>query len=273
MPDQPAIHLDRVGVRRGNRWILRDVSWRVPAGTCAAVLGPNGSGKSTLARGLAGHLWPTTGECRVLGNLFGETDLNELRRSVRMIQPAGPYDIDAELTAREVVLTGFFGTLGLYDFVNDDMNADAERVLRRVGLAGQSEQPYSTMSSGERVRSLIARALVQRPALLLLDEPTAGLDLLAREQVLATVEALFRSNESERPTVLLITHHVEELPPATSQVLMLSDGKVAAQGEPGAVLRSEVLSEVYRCPVEVRRSNGRFYLEVSPTMWEGLIDG
>ena len=271
MPDQPAIHLERVGVRRGKRWILRDVSWRVPAGTCAAILGPNGSGKSTLARILTGHLWPTTGACRVLGGLFGETDLNELRRSIRLLQPAGPYDIDAELTAREVVLTGFFGTLGLFDAVNDEMRAEADRVLRQVGLTELAEQPYATMSSGERVRSLIARALVRRPGLLLLDEPTAGLDLLAREQVLATVQGLFRSGAGDRPTVVLITHHVEELPPATSRVLILSEGKVAAEGEPGGVLRPEVLSEVYRCPVQVRESQGRYYLEVSPAMWEGLL--
>src|SRR5690242_13953172 len=110
MDEQPAIQLKEVGLRRGQRWILRGVNWSVPAGSCAAILGPNGSGKSTLARILGGHLWPTAGECNVLGQRFGDVDLAELRRDIRLLQPAGPYDLDSTLTVREVVLTGFFGT-------------------------------------------------------------------------------------------------------------------------------------------------------------------
>jgi iron complex transport system ATP-binding protein len=125
------------------------------------------------------------------------------------------------------------------------------------------------------VRTLIARALALRPRLLLLDEPTAGLDLLAREQVLATVERLMQPAGSEEqhtpPTVLMITHHVEELPPATSHVLLLSEGAVAASGTPEQVLRADVLSRVYRCPLEVRRQGGRFYVEVHPAAWEDLL--
>ena len=124
------------------------------------------------------------------------------------------------------------------------------------------------------MRTLIARALAMRPRLLLLDEPTAGLDLLAREQVLATVQRLFEPGavkEGPPPTVLLITHHVEELPPATSQVLLLSQGRVAASGTPGQVLRADVLSPVYGCPLEVRRQGGRFYVEVHPAAWEDLL--
>ena len=100
-------------MRRGERWILRDINWNVPAGSCCAILGPNGSGKSTLTRILAAHLWPTTGEVSVLDGRFGETSLPELRQSIRLVQAAGPYDVDPELTAHEVVLTGFFGTIGL----------------------------------------------------------------------------------------------------------------------------------------------------------------
>ena len=284
-PPNPAIRLRDVGVQRGGRWILRDVSWDVPAGACCAVLGPNGSGKSTLTRILAGHLWPTAGDVRVLDAHFGESSLPELRKQIRLVQAAGPYDVDPELTCAEVVLTGFFSTIGLYDEVTDAMRAEADRMLAHVGLSHVADHLYSTLSSGERVRALIARALVVRPRLLLLDEPTSGLDLRAREQVLATVQRLFEPGAAEAsagtsaptsppplaPTTIFITHHVEELPPATSQVLLLSDGRPAALGTPVDVIRPEVLGPVYGCPVQVRRAGGRFYVEVHPDAWEGLL--
>jgi iron complex transport system ATP-binding protein len=268
----PAIELHGVGVLRDNRWILRDIDWQVPAGSCCAILGPNGSGKSTLTRILAGHLWPTSGDVRVVGGRFGEESLADIRRRIRLVQAAGPYDVDPELTAREVVLTGFFSTIGLYDTPTPAMREQADGLLKQVGLSRVADHVYATLSSGERVRSLIARALAVRPDLLLLDEPTSGLDLLAREQVLATVQRLFDSPSAEPPpTTLFITHHVEELPPATSQVLVLSDGRAAARGAPDEVLRPEVLSPVYGCPLVVRRVGGRAYTEVHPDAWEGLL--
>ena len=196
---------------------------------------------------------------RVLGGLFGETPLPALRKQIRLVQAAGPYDVDPELTCREVVLTGFFSTIGLYDATTPDQHAEADRLLGQVGLSHVATHAYSTLSSGERVRALIARALVVRPKLLLLDEPTNGLDLLAREQVLATVQRLFEPvgrEIAEPPTTLFITHHVEELPPATSQVLLLSEGRPAALGSPDEVLREAVLSPVYGCPLQVRRVGG-----------------
>ena len=259
-------------MRRGERWILRDVTWSVPAGACRAILGPNGSGKSTLTRILAAHLWPTTGEVSVLDGRFGETSLPELRHSIRLVQAAGPYDVDPELTAREVVETGFFGTLGLYNEIDDAMARDADALLAQVGLSHVASQKYVTLSSGERVRSLIARALAARPKLLLLDEPTSGLDLLAREQVLATVQSLFDDKHRTPPTVVFITHHVEELPPATSHVLLLDDGAAAAAGAPADVLRSDVMSAVYRCPLEVRYIDGRWSVHVHPGAWDGLLN-
>src|SRR4051794_25955431 len=133
-PAAPAIDVRGVGVLRDERWILRDVTWSVPRGTCAAILGPNGSGKSTLTRIVAGHLWPTAGEATVLGGRFGETNLPELRQQIRLVQAAGPYDVEPTLTARQVVLTGFFSTIGLYDAVTRRMEADADRLLAQVGL-------------------------------------------------------------------------------------------------------------------------------------------
>lgn len=273
-PSNAVIQLSGVGVQRNDRWILRDVDWQIPAGACVSILGPNGSGKSTLTRILAGHLWPTAGDVRVLDGHFGETSLPELRKRIRLVQAAGPYDVDAELTSHEVVLTGFFSTIGLYDPVTPAMEQQADAMLRQVGLSHVSSHVYSTLSSGERVRALIARALVVRPKLLLLDEPTAGLDLLAREQVLATVQRMFEpdvAGAEPPPTTVLITHHVEELPPATSHVLLLSDGRPAALGSPAEVIRPEVLSPVYGCPVQVRRTGSRWYIEVHPDAWEGLL--
>ena len=274
-----AIELSGVGVRRGETWILRGLDWAVPAGACAAILGPNGSGKSTLARILACHLWPTEGEASVLGSRMGETNLLDVRRSIRLVQSAGPYDVDPELTAHQVVLTGFFGTIGLYDAVTDAMNSEASRLLAQVGLGHIASHSYATLSSGERVRSLIARALAVRPGLLLLDEPTAGLDLLAREQVLATVQRMFDRRDEPAgaenappPTTVFITHHVEELPPATSHVLLLSKGRAAAAGPPAEVLRNEVLTRAYDFEVQVRQSNGRYYVEVHPRAWESLLN-
>ncbi len=270
-PQQPlAIDLRNVGVVRQGRWILADITWQVANSSCAAILGPNGSGKSTLARILSAYMWPSSGDVTILGQHFGDCDLPALRNQVRMVQPAGPYDVDPSLTTHEVILTGFFSSIGLYHNATAAMNAEAARLLKQVGLSGREKQTYETLSSGERVRALIARALVHKPELLILDEPTAGLDLLAREQVLATIQTLFESDTTP-PTVILITHHIEELPPATSQVLLLSEGKAAAVGASDDVLTAQILSKVYNFPVQVRQSAGRFYLEVHPDAWRGML--
>jgi iron complex transport system ATP-binding protein len=269
---QPAFSLRNVSVLRNGRWILSGITWSVPARSCCAILGPNGSGKSTLARILAAHLYPTRGEVTVLGNHFGESDLPSLRHRIRLVQAAGPYDVEPTLCVRDAIVTGFFGTLNLYEHhhVTPEMLAQADSLLRKVGLSKVAEQRYEVLSSGERVRTLIARALASQPDLLLLDEPTAGLDLLAREQVLATVQSLF-DQQPPPLTVVMITHHLEELPPATSNILLLDEGTAAGAGSPGEVLRSELLSKVYRCSLQVNRINGRYATHVDPGSWKDLL--
>ncbi len=289
MRSTSAIELRNVRLLRGERWILRGIDWLVPAGACAAILGPNGSGKSTLARIIGGHLYPTQGHVAVLGHTFGEVDLSALRQRIRLVQPAGPYDVDGELSVMQVIQSGFFATLGLYDQVSDAQQAESLRIVRQVGLAGVAGNRYSTLSSGERVRALIGRALAPRPDLLLLDEPTSGLDLLAREQVLATIQEVramtadhaqqgadggaLRPDAPWRPTVLMITHHVEELPPDVATILLLDEGRVGAKGPPQEVLRADILSRVYRCPVEVSSHHGRYSLHVHPSAWKDLLAG
>jgi len=260
------VKLRAVSVVRGERTILRDVNWTVPAEACAAILGPNGSGKSTLVRVIMGQMWPTHGEVSVLGQPFGETDLNQLRQSIRLVQTNGPVEFDPEETTLRVVLTGFFGTIGLFKKTTPAMQRRGIKLIRQVGLEKEIHQPFRTLSSGERMRCLIARALVLQPKLLILDEPTAGLDLLAREQVLATVHYLLKQTQTP-PAMLMITHHVEELLPETQQVLVLKDGQVAASGAPADVITSAVLSSVYQCPVEVNRREGRYWLHVKSSAW------
>jgi len=266
-----AIELSGVGFRRDGRWILHDLNWSVAQGTCAAILGPNGSGKSTLTRIVAGHLWPTAGRVRVLGETFGNVDLHALRRDVRLVKSTSTVEMDGDLTALEVAITGFFGTVGLYDETTPVIRDHAAETLDRVGLHHVATHRFNTLSNGERMRCLIARAMVVRPRLLLLDEPTAGLDLLAREQVLATIEALFEPLAGPAPTVVFITHHLEELPPATSNVLLLDNGRAAGWGRPDEVLTAEVLSPVYGCPMQVTRSAGRHYVQVHPGAWASLL--
>lgn len=269
MSAELAINLKGVGILRSQRWILQGVDWQLPVGAIGAILGPNGSGKSTLARILAAHLYPTAGQVGVLGSLFGQVNLQQLRQNIRLVQPAGPYDVQPELSVQSIALTGFFSTLALYDQPTAAMITRARQALEQVGMLALADHQYATLSSGERIRTLIARALVAQPKLLLLDEPTSGLDLLAREQVLATISHLHA--QPQRPTIILITHHTEELPPTTHSVLLLDRGQLAGSGTPAQVLRDELLSRVYRCPLHVRNSNGRYYIEVQADSWRHLL--
>lgn len=262
----PAVHLDNVCLLRGERMILTDVSWRVESQQFAAILGPNGSGKSTIARMLMGYLWPTRGQVTIGGRIFGETDLNELREVMRLVQPNGQFDLEPTLSVREVVRTGYHGTLGAYRKVTAEQDDAVQAMIERVGLHRSAGNVYGNLSTGERVRALMARALVSEPKLLILDEATSGLDIRGREELLFVIDEL--SQEKSRPALITITHHVEELPRATTNVLMLSEGTVAAAGEPAEVLTGERLSHIYGCPVEIRRIEGRFWLHAISHAWQ-----
>ncbi len=254
---QPAIHLNDVRVLRGERWIIDGVTLTIPVGACAALLGPNGCGKSTLMRIASGYLWASRGTTHVLGETLGEVDVPTLRRSIRLVQSTGDGEPAPEATAVEVVLTGYFGTAWLFDPVTAVMRNAATMELTRVGLAHVADHAFATLSMGEKMRCLIARALVVRPRLLLLDEPTAGLDLVGREQVLATIASLHERDKEL--TIVLTTHHLEELPTTTSQVVLMSQGLIVADGPPEEVLVEGKLSKAYGVAVSVVRSQGRYF--------------
>jgi iron complex transport system ATP-binding protein len=255
-----AINAAGVGVVRDGRWLIRDIRWQVSAGECVAIVGHNGSGKSTLAKAVCGYIYPTAGELTVLGRRFGETNLNELRESVRLVQATASIEIDMEQSVLDIVLSGFFGSLTLdYHEITPAMRREAVRHAKQMGLAKVIDHPFRTLSSGERVRAWIARALTVRPQLLILDEPTAGLDVVAREQMLHTIDKL-HGLKRHRPTIVMITHHLEELPTATSQVLLLREGKMLAAGRPRDVLTSDTISQAYRFPLTVSRRARRYFV-------------
>ncbi len=275
----PAVEIVGVRVVRQGKAILDSVSVTIPAGSCTAILGPNGCGKTSLTRVITGHMFPAEGQVRVLGSVMGQTDVRQLRRRIAVVNPSvdagGGHDygavVDAELSALEATLTGYFGTVGLYDPPTAAQREHAAFLLQRVGLGGHEAQPFGLLSTGEKRRCLIARALVQTPELLILDEPTAGLDLRGREQVLATIEMLLAKPQSPPVTVLMITHHVEELSPRTSRVMLMRAGRITHAGRPADVITPESLTATFGCKVFVRRLHGRYWLEVLPETWLDLI--
>ena len=272
-----AIDAEGLIVRRGNTTILDGLTCQIRRGQAAAILGPNGCGKTTFVRCLTGSMFATHGSLSVLGQTIGRTNILELRKRIGLVNPTTDHGfahvtgavVDAALTTTEAVCTGYFATVGLYDIPRDEQVEHARHLLKTVGLQHRLDHTLGKLSTGEQRRALIARALVHKPELLILDEPTAGLDLRGREQVLATVERLL--SQPDAPAVLMITHHVEELSPRTSQVLLMKHGRFVAIGTPDQTINPETLSDVYGCKVYVKKTHGRFWLEVLPEAWLDLV--
>ncbi len=254
----PVLDVTGLSVHRGRTAILRDVAWRVRPGEHWVILGANGSGKTSLLKVLHGHLPPTTGEITVLGRRYGESDWRELRLHIGVVMSAFIAAIPPAEIARDTVISGKFAQLDLWARVSAADRRAAGRWLRRVGAARIAARPWAYLSQGERQRVLIARALMARPRLLILDEPCAGLDPVARERFLAWVDRLARQRGS--PTLVLVTHHVEEITPAFTHALLLRGGRVVAAGPRAAVLTSRRLSAVFGAPLRLTRVGRRHAL-------------
>ncbi|TDP89300.1 iron complex transport system ATP-binding protein [Leucobacter luti] len=255
-PSPPVIELIDVGFRRNGADILRDITLTVHAGERWALLGPNGAGKSTIL-GFCGALsHPSTGTARVLGHTLGRVDMQALRHEIGHVNPRHP--LDSPLTLHEVVLTGITATIEIalrWEPSGAEIAA-ADAAITQVGLAHRRNARWTTVSQGERGRALIARALVAEPQLLLLDEPTTGLDVAAREQFLETVDALAES--APELTTILVTHHLEELPESTTHAVVIAHGGIVAAGSVDDVVTTEVISHAFEHPIRVAREAGRW---------------
>ena len=253
----PLLELHSVSRRYDGVDVLADVSWSVEPGQNWVVLGPNGSGKTTMARIASLRLHPTTGTVRVLGTELGRADIRPLLGQVGSAAAALADQLRPALAAADVVMAAKHGALETWWHEYDDADRLRARArLAAVGVAHLADHDFGTLSSGERQRVLIARALFTDPALVVLDEPTAALDLGGREDLVATLDRLAR-RPGAAPMVL-ITHHVDEIPAAFTHALLLRAGSIVHQGPIAEVLTAPNLSEAFSMPLELEQRRGRW---------------
>lgn len=259
MTDLPAevLRLRDVSVVRNGVKLLDRLDWTVREGERWIVLGPNGAGKTTAVRLAAAQLFPTSGTVDVLGERLGAVDVFELRPRIGLTSAALSERIPPEELVRNVVLTASYAVVGRWREQYDGWDAErAAELLRQLGCGPLADRTFGTLSEGERKRVQIARALMTDPELLLLDEPAAGLDLGAREDLVRRLSVL--AADQYAPVTALITHHVEEIPPAFTHCLLLREGRVVAQGRIHDVITAEALSMCFGVWLRVDRVGDRW---------------
>jgi iron complex transport system ATP-binding protein len=249
-----------LGITRDGTKILDQISWSVRKGEHWVILGANGSGKTSLLSALTGYLTPTTGEVEVLGQRYGSSDWRELRRAIGIVSSSVRQMMHDDEPALRSVISGKFAMIDFWGKSTPADRARAMRILRQVECGHLAARPWRVLSQGERQRILIGRALMARPRLLILDEPCAGLDPVSREHFLQFIQRLGAGRNS--PALILVTHHVEEIMPVFSHVLLLKAGRVLAHGPREEVLGSRSLGETFGAKATLRRPAGRYKLTI-----------
>jgi iron complex transport system ATP-binding protein len=242
-------------VERSATVILNDVSWRVNRREHWAILGANGSGKTSLLNAVTAYLSPTAGTIEVLGERYGESDWRELRKRVGLVSSSVRQMMVDDEPALETVVSGKYATIDYWGELSTADRKRAAQILKKIECSYLAARPWLVLSQGERQRVLIGRALMSNPPLLILDEPCAGLDPVAREHFLQFLQTLGRRKSA--PTLILVTHHVEEVMPVFSHVLLLKAGRILAQGRKTEVLTSELLSRAFGSRIRLKYENGR----------------
>ncbi|GAB2744574.1 ABC transporter ATP-binding protein [Salinifilum aidingensis] len=256
--DDLVIRMDGVGVRRGGADLLSDVNWSVELDERWVVLGPNGAGKTTLLNLASAGTHPSTGTVDLLDERLGRTNVFELRPRIGLSSAALAGRIPTDEVVRDVVQSAGYAVIGRWREEYEDVDTGrARELLEMLGIGHLAERTFGTLSEGERKRASIARALMTDPEVLLLDEPTAGLDLGGREDLVARLSAL--AQDPDAPASVLVTHHVEEIPPGFTHALLLREGGVVAQGLLDDVLTEDNLSKAFDQDLRLQRAGDRFF--------------
>jgi iron complex transport system ATP-binding protein len=259
------VGLKGIELHREERLVLKDIDLSIRRGQHWVMLGPNGSGKSSLLGVLQGLLWPIEGDIRVLGRHFGESDLSEMRRLIGFVGNEIEPEFPAWQTVFEIAVSGGVGTVGIkFDAPKVEDIRRAKKLLRQAHILHLGDRRIAFLSQGQRRLVTIVRALMVKPGLLILDEPAAGLDPVAREDFLEKLAALMTAKESSRggPIILYVTHHVEEIIPAFTHALLLREGRIVAQGPMSKCLTAANLQKVFGRKVRISKREGRFSLRL-----------
>ncbi len=255
------LEISSLRIQRRRRGDSDDVDWRVERGQHWVILGANGSGKTSLLSALTGYLMPTVGEVSLLGETYGQSDWRELRKKVGLVSSSVRQMMAEDEPALETVASGKYAMIDFWGRLTRNEKIQARKLLGQIECDHLAERPWRVLSQGERQRVLVARALMARPRILILDEPCAGLDPAAREHFLQFIQRLGRRKNSA--TLVLVTHHVEEIMPVFSHLLVLKGGRVLAAGEKPAVLNSKNLSAAFGTRMQLRQTGNRYALTVA----------
>ncbi|MEC0249429.1 ABC transporter ATP-binding protein [Paenibacillus chitinolyticus] len=252
------IHLNDIYFIREERHILQDVSFHAEKGEHWVLLGKNGSGKTTLLELMNGYQFPSRGKVEVLGNRYGQVDVREVRKRIGYISQSLFEKMNLADTVWEAVATGEYAYLRFYQEIPDDVKKKAIGMLERIGLPHVAMQSIGTLSQGERKKVMLARSMMQKPELLIMDEPCSGLDLYEREKLLAAI----REFSDQDMTVLYVTHHIEEIIPMFTHVALIEQGRIIAAGPKEEVLTPEHLYQAFQVPLEVEWFRNRPWIKV-----------
>lgn len=253
------ISFDNVSFKQQGNTILKDLNWQVQKGETWAILGLNGSGKTTLLKLIMSENWASKGQISVLGKVFGKEDMTAIRTKIGIVGSFISERLPKHMMAEKIVLTGKYKSSILYKAYGDAELEEARQMLISLGGEHLLGRIYANLSQGEKQLLLIARSLMEDPDIIILDEATSGLDLFAREKLLAQIEKI--SQLPHAPTVIYVTHHAEEITQQMSHVLLLRQGEIIAQGPKKEVLKEDILSDFYQHPVAIIPIDGnRVYI-------------